>query len=172
MKAYFALKVAGLAADDARMARARDRLLALGGLQRANSYVKINLSLFGLYPREQCPSVPPEMILLPGKFLYRMSAWTRAIVVPLAIIHAHNPCRPVPEGFTLEELWLKNSPFTYEHEEKFLSWRSFFFIADRLLKFGERHGSKRLRAKAVRTCERWMIERTGSPTGSARSTRR
>ena len=27
----------------------------LGGLQAANSYVKINLSLFGLYPREQVP---------------------------------------------------------------------------------------------------------------------
>ena len=160
VKAYFALKVAGLPADDPRMARARERVLALGGLQRANSYVKINLSLFGLYPRDQCPSVPPEMILLPGKFLYRMSSWTRAIVVPLAIIHAHNPCRPVPAGFTLEELRLKDSPFTYKHEEKLWSWRSFFFIADRLLKFGERHGSKRLRAKAVRACERWMLERS------------
>ena len=30
----------------------RERILALGGLQAANSYVKINLSLFGLYPRE------------------------------------------------------------------------------------------------------------------------
>ena len=33
--------------------RARERVLALGGLQAANSYVKINLSLFGLYPRKQ-----------------------------------------------------------------------------------------------------------------------
>ena len=64
VKAYFALKLAGLAVDDPRLARARERILALGGLQAANSYVKINLSLFDLYPREHCPSIPPEVMLL------------------------------------------------------------------------------------------------------------
>lgn len=165
VKAYFALKVAGIPATDPRMAQAKERILALGGIQRANSYVKINLSLFGLYPRQHCPSVPPEMILLPGKFLYRMSSWTRAIVVPLAIIHAHDPVRPVPAGFTLQELFLPGTPFTYQHEEKFFSARSFFFLADRLMKFGERHGSKRLRRYAVKACERWMLERTRHTDG-------
>jgi squalene-hopene/tetraprenyl-beta-curcumene cyclase len=159
-KAYFALKLAGVPVDDPRMLRAKERVLALGGLQRANSYVKINLSLFGLYPREHCPSVPPEMILLPGKFLYRMSSWTRAIVVPLSIIHAHSPSRPVPEGFTLQELFLPEASFAYRHKEKLFSYRNLFFIADRLLKFGERHGSKSLRRYAVRKCEKWMLEHT------------
>ena len=54
VKAYFALKLAGLAYEDERLARARERILALGGIQAANSYVKVNLSLFGLYPREYC----------------------------------------------------------------------------------------------------------------------
>jgi squalene-hopene/tetraprenyl-beta-curcumene cyclase len=96
VKAYFALKVAGVPADDPRMVRAKETILALGGIQAANSYVKLNLSFFGLYPRQHCPSVPPEMILLPGKFLFRMASWTRAIVVPLAIVHAMNPAQPVP----------------------------------------------------------------------------
>src|SRR5947209_14224622 len=48
IKAYFALKVAGIPASDLRMARLRSRILELGGLQAANSYVRINLSLFGL----------------------------------------------------------------------------------------------------------------------------
>jgi len=52
VKAYFALKVSGLPPDGPELARARKRILALGGIQAANSYVKINLSLFGLYPRE------------------------------------------------------------------------------------------------------------------------
>ena len=52
VKAYFALKLAGMAADDARMERLRDRILDLGGIQAANSYVKVNLSLFDLYPRQ------------------------------------------------------------------------------------------------------------------------
>jgi squalene-hopene/tetraprenyl-beta-curcumene cyclase len=160
VKAYFSLKVAGVPVDDERMVRARDRILALGGLQHANSYVKINLSLFGLYPREHCPSVPPEMILLPGKFIYRMSSWTRAIVVPLAIVHSHAPARPVPAGFTLEELFLPGADFSYRHHEKIFSWRNLFFVGDRLVKFWERRPIQSIRRRAIRACERWMIERT------------
>jgi squalene-hopene/tetraprenyl-beta-curcumene cyclase len=96
VKAYFALKVAGVPVTDPRMIAARDRILALGGLQEANSYVKVNLSLFDLYPREHTPSIPPELMLLPGKIIYQMSSWTRAIVIALAIVHANNPKRPVP----------------------------------------------------------------------------
>ena len=72
VKAYFALKLSGLSPDDSRMARARECILARGGLQAANSYVKINLSLFDLYPREHCPTIPPELMLL-GKFRHRPS---------------------------------------------------------------------------------------------------
>ncbi len=97
VKAYFALKLAGLAYDDPHLARARERILSLGGIQAANSYVKVNLSLFDLYPREDCPSIPPEIMLL-GKFIYQMSSWTRAIVIPLSIVHSMNPQRPVPDG--------------------------------------------------------------------------
>jgi len=104
VKAYFSLKVAGIDAASAPMTRLRDSVLANGGLQAANSYVKINLSLFDLYPREHVPSVPPEMILM-GRVLYHMSAWARAIVVPLAIVQALNAGRPVPTGFTIDELF-------------------------------------------------------------------
>ena len=90
VKAYFALKLAGVSCSDdhAHVAAARAHL-ALGGIQAANSYTKVNLSLFDLYPREGTPSIPPEIMLLPGKLLYQMSSWTRAIVVALAIVHAH-----------------------------------------------------------------------------------
>ena len=99
VKAYFALKVAGLSPEDARMVRLRRRILELGGIQAANSYVKVNLSLFDLYPRQFCPSIPPEIVLLPFSFLYQMSSWTRAIAVSLSIVHSANPRRPVPGGF-------------------------------------------------------------------------
>jgi squalene-hopene/tetraprenyl-beta-curcumene cyclase len=101
VKAYTALKLAGLAYDDPNLAHARERILALGGLQRANSYVKVNLSVFGLYPRQHAPSIPPEFMLL-GNFIYEMSSWTRAIVIPLSVVYAMNPQRPVPAGFTLD----------------------------------------------------------------------
>ena len=85
-------------AGERRHARARaQRILALGGLQAANSYVKINLSLFGLYPRKHAPSVPPEIVMLPGNVLYEMSSWTRSILVPLSIVQARG-CQPARSG--------------------------------------------------------------------------
>ncbi|HSW50974.1 MAG TPA: squalene--hopene cyclase [Bryobacteraceae bacterium] len=158
VKAYFALKVAGLSPESDELTRARERILSLGGIQAANSYVKVNLSLFGLYPREKCPSIPPEMVLLPGDFIYRMSSWTRAIVVPLSIVHAHNPRRPVPAGFDLKELFLPGVRMWYLGGKHLLNWRSLFLAFDAVLKVWERFGSKALRAKAIRRAERWMLE--------------
>ncbi|HEY3823056.1 MAG TPA: squalene--hopene cyclase, partial [Bryobacteraceae bacterium] len=63
VKAYFALKLAGVPVNDERMIRLRDRILTLGGIQAANSYTKVNLSLFDLYPRDGTPSIPPEIML-------------------------------------------------------------------------------------------------------------
>ena len=157
IKAYFALKVAGVAASDPRMLRLRDRILELGGLQAANSYVRINLSLFNLFPREACPSIPPEIILLPFHFIYQMSSWTRAIVIPLSIVHSSNPQRPAPAGFTLEELYLPGAPMHPEKDLGFFSWRNCFLALDRFLKVWERLGPRFIRRYAVAKCSDWMI---------------
>jgi squalene-hopene/tetraprenyl-beta-curcumene cyclase len=161
VKAYFALKLAGIPVDDARMVRLRDRILELGGIQAANSYVKVNLSLFDLYPRQYCPSIPPEVVLLPFDFLYQMSAWTRAIVVSLSILHAANPCMPVPEGFHLDEIWKPGaSPaWSFRKDRQWLTWHNIFLSADWFLKWWERSGSKSIRRKAIEKAKEWMIER-------------
>jgi len=158
-KAYVALKLAGLAADDPPMRKLRRRILEMGGLQAANSYVKVNLSLFDLYPREYCPSIPPEVMLMPFHFLYQMSSWTRAIVASLAIVHAANPRRPVPAGFTLDEIWLEGASPRFHWDERLFTWHNVFLAGDRFLKWWERHGSKRLRRRAVEAAREWMIER-------------
>jgi squalene-hopene/tetraprenyl-beta-curcumene cyclase len=165
VKAYFALKLAGLPASDGRMERARSFILRSGGIQAANSYVKLNLSLFGLYPREFVPSVPPEMTLLPGEFLYQMSSWTRTIVVPLSVVHAANPMRPVPRGFDLGELFLPGAPLGFPRDDKLLSWRNVFLAADRFLKLWERFGPKSVRRRAIRRAESWMLERVQDSDG-------
>lgn len=159
IKAYFALKLAGESPASEAMVQLRDRILALGGLQAANSYVKINLSLFSLYPKEYVPSVPPEMILM-GRVLYHMSAWARAIVVPLAIVQALNPGQPVPAGFHLDELFLPGVPKGFSPPASLFSWKSFFLGVDRLFKLWERRGSKAIRKKAIEKCRDWVLERT------------
>jgi squalene-hopene/tetraprenyl-beta-curcumene cyclase len=164
IKAYTALKLGALvvddlAQDDPRLKLAQERILALGGLQAANSYVKVNLSLFGLYPRKYAPSIPPELILL-GKLIYEMSSWTRAIVMPLSVLHALDPQRPVPAGFTLEELFVPGVPLEFPNNEGFFSWRNFFLKADKALKLWERYGSRKLRKKAILRAVSWVLERT------------
>ena len=157
VKAYFALKLAGLSPDDPRLSRARECILARGGLQAANSYVKINLSLFDLYPREHCPTIPPELMLA-GKFIYQMSSWTRAIVISLSIVHAHNPRRPVPAGFSLEELFLSGVPKGFAGDTEWFTWRNLFLRIDRFLKLWERWGPRSIRQRAQRAAEKWMLE--------------
>ena len=168
VKAYFALKLAGLPVDDERMARLRERILALGGIQAANSYVKVNLSLFDQYPRKYCPAIPPEVVLLPFNFLYQMSSWTRAIVVSLAIVHAADPRRPVPAGFHLDEIWLPGVSPEFHSDEKFFTWHNTFLRLDKFLKWWEHRVDGRvpgLRRKAVKKAKQWMLERLENSEG-------
>jgi squalene-hopene/tetraprenyl-beta-curcumene cyclase len=159
IKAYFGLKLAGIPITDSRMERLRGRILEMGGLQAANSYVRTNLSLFGLYPRNACPSIPPELILLPLKFIYQMSSWTRAIVIALSIVHAADPHRPIPVGFNLEEIFLPGAPAMPQRDPNLFSWRNCFLALDRLLKTWEQVGPRFIRRHAMKKCADWMIER-------------
>jgi squalene-hopene/tetraprenyl-beta-curcumene cyclase len=159
VKAYFALKLAGVAVEGEAMAKLRERILALGGIQAANSYVKINLSLFNLYPRDHVPTAPPEIVLL-GNLLYRMSAWTRAILVPLSIVQAlSREARPTPAGFTLEEIFLPGAPLNFHRERGFFSWHNGFIRLDGFFKWWERHGLRSIRKKAIREAGQWMLRR-------------
>jgi squalene-hopene/tetraprenyl-beta-curcumene cyclase len=164
VKAYFALKLAGIPASDERLIRLRDRILALGGIQAANSYVRVNLSLFDLYPSEGVPSVPPEMILL-GRVIYEMSSWTRTIVIPLAVVKALNTGRPVPAGFDLQELFVPGKSATFQRQESLLSLRNIFLAVDKGLKIWERIGVRRVRDRAIRRAEKWMLEHTKHTDG-------
>jgi squalene-hopene/tetraprenyl-beta-curcumene cyclase len=159
VKAYFALKLAGLDVDGEPLARLRERILELGGIQAANSYVKINLSFFNLYPRDHVPTVPPEIILL-GNLLYQMSSWTRAIVMPLAIVQALDGAgRPAPDGFTLQELFKPGVVLDFHRNRDFFSWHNLFIRFDGVLKWWERHGSCKLRQRAIHEAEKWMLAR-------------
>jgi len=159
VKAYFALKLAGLPLDGEPMSKLRERILALGGIQAANSYVKINLSLFNLYPRDHVATVPPEIILL-GNLLYQMSSWTRAIVMPLSIVQAlDREGRPVPEGFTLQDLFLPGEPLDFHRDREFFSWHNLFIQLDGCLKWWERHGVQSIRKRAIHEAEKWMLAR-------------
>ena len=154
----------GCPVDDPRLAQARERILELGGIQAANSYVKINLSLFDMYPREYCPSIPPEVMFLPGNFMYQMSAWTRAIVVSLAIVHSSNLRRPVPAGSIWTSFTSLASASDSSPARAFLMAQ---FLPDRR-PFSEILGKARLpipAPKALKAAEEWMLARCENSDG-------
>jgi squalene-hopene/tetraprenyl-beta-curcumene cyclase len=165
VKAYVALKLGGLPADDPAMARLRERILELGGIQAANSYVKINLSLFDLYPRRYCPTIPPEAAMLPFGLPYQIASWARAIAISLSIVQSANPRRPLPEGFTLEEIWLRGASPAFRRDRAWFTWRNAFLALDGALQRWERHGSSALRRRAVKRAGEWMIERLAHSDG-------
>ncbi|MEZ5363444.1 MAG: squalene--hopene cyclase [Bryobacterales bacterium] len=166
VKAYFALKLTALPGTDIVLAKARRRILELGGVEAANSYTKIYLSYFGLFDREKTPTIPPEVFLLRESSkvnIYEISSWSRAILAPLAILGAKRATRRPPAGFTLAELFSGIEPA----KPNLVSWKSFFLWADFSLKIWEKLGINGLRAKAIDAAAQWMIERLENSDGLA-----
>jgi squalene-hopene/tetraprenyl-beta-curcumene cyclase len=158
VKAYFALKLTGLGADEPLMVRARRRIHELGGAQACNSFTRFYLALLGQMTYDECPSVPPELALLPHNYgLGAMSAWTRTIVVPLAIMSACKPVRNLPPGRGIAELFRLDMPRRVSHRTKRLvSWENFFLAGDRFLKLCDRFLPSLVRRPGLRASERWM----------------
>jgi squalene-hopene/tetraprenyl-beta-curcumene cyclase len=156
-RAYAVLKIRGHSPEADYMRRARERVLALGGLQAANSYTKINFSLFGLYPRKYTPTVPPEIVLVPLDVLYEMSSWTRAIIVPLAIVQAMGRHRLAPDAITVDELYDPHKKLAMPGRK---GMAILFRHLDRALKIWERRGFKNVRSAAIREAEHWILDRT------------
>ncbi len=164
VKAFVALRLSGLPAEEPVLRRACDVIRRLGGLERINSFEKTYLSLFGLYPWEQVPALPPEVVLLPNWFpfnIYETSYWSRAILIPLAVLYGLRPAWG-KAPFTLDELWVdpsrKRATVT-NFQKGGAGWRAFFLAADRLLRWHERLSWKPLRKIALRRADRWMNER-------------
>lgn len=159
-KAYFALKIAGDAANEPHMRRAVSVIRELGGAIRCNSFTKFYLALLGQLPYRNCPAVPPELTLLPRWVpfnIYAMSSWTRTILVPLSIMSAFKPARALPEDRGIRELFLdpqdSPQPVAAGTPQRF-SWNNFFLTADRLWKKIERWSP--VRGLALRRATRWM----------------
>src|SRR5215211_2715631 len=140
VKAYFALKLAGHSADLPFMQEARANILRLGGIPRMNTFSKLYLALLGQFPWQYLPSIPVEMVLLSAWTpfnIYKMSSWSRAMLVPLAIINHFKPTRELPGMQQLHELYplgTEHKDFTLPRDPRFFTWRNFFLRGDHALK--------------------------------------
>jgi len=167
VKGYFALKLAGYSPDLPFMEEARANILRLGGIPRMNTFSKLYLALLGQFPWKYLPTIPVEMVLLPkwAPFnIYKMSSWSRAMLVPLAIINHFKPTRELPGLKQLHELYplgTEHEDFRLPRDERFFSWRNFFLTMDDVFKFLRPLGIQPVRRRALEEAERWMVERIG-----------
>jgi squalene-hopene/tetraprenyl-beta-curcumene cyclase len=120
-------------------------------------FTRIWLALFGEWPWEQLPVMPPEMIFLPPWAplnIYDFACWARQTVVPLTIVMAHRPVRPL--SFTLAELhgsepW--SPPEATSVTAKGLN------LLDRALHVYEKLPVHPFREAAMARAERWIVRR-------------
>ena len=162
---YFALKVAGDDAAAAHMQQARAVIRAQGGADRANTYTRYHLALFGQYPWDALPAIPPEMVLSPAWApfsVYDMSSWSRTIFVPLSILWAKRPRVELPAACGVGELF-QGAPGG-DPPPVSAGWGTLFSAVDSGIKCVERlsahvPGAGALRARAVDKAAAWVIER-------------
>ena len=112
--------------------------------------------------------MPPEIVLLPDSSvfnIYKMSAWSRGIVVPLSIIWASKPFCPVPDFAAIPELHVPRTELHVERSRHERYWRAFFTGIDRWLKRLEAAKFTPLRKKALAACEQWIHERLAKSDG-------
>ncbi len=165
VKAYFALKMAGYGPDHPQLVKARERILAMGGVTEVNTFTKIYLCFLGQYDYDAVPAIPPEIVLFPNWFwfnLYEISSWSRAILVPLSIAYAKKPFKKIPDEQGIGELFVggrSKSELRLRWADKLISWRNFFLLLDRLIHFFERVHVRPLRSQALKVAEKWMLAR-------------
>jgi squalene-hopene/tetraprenyl-beta-curcumene cyclase len=184
VETYLALRLLGLGEDDPRLAAAARFVRGAGGIEAVRVFTRINLALFGLFPWGSVPAVPPEVLLLPPALpvnAYRLSSWARSTMVPLFVLFHHRPLYALPNGQAsqnpwLDHLWLGRPHAPVPYRPSVLEtlrrhgpgWRALFAASDVLLRGHERVRRfpplPALRARALRACERWILERQ-EPTG-------
>lgn len=179
VKAYWVLKIAGEDPQSAAMQRAREAILAAGGAERVNSFTRYYMALLGVISYQQCPAVPPELILLPSWCpinIYEMSSWSRTIVVPLSLLWAFQPRTQLPAKHGIDEIFVNrpaDMPVTMPPAEQvdamksrtWMPWSAIFRGVDRGWKLVERLRLNPFRQHAIRRAQQWILQRFENSDG-------
>jgi squalene-hopene/tetraprenyl-beta-curcumene cyclase len=162
VEAYVALRLAGDEPDDPHMRRARDFVVAEGGIASSRVFTRLWLALFGEWSWDELPEMPPELIFLPKWAplnIYDWGCWARQTVVPITVVATLRPVRPLP--FTLDELHTVRTA-----KAKTAGLLGFAFsVLDRALKLYEKSPVKPGRDLALRQAAEWILARQETDGG-------
>lgn len=163
VEAYTVLKMVGDDPDRAHMARAREYILAHGGIEATRVFTRIWLALFGEWSWERLPVLPPEIALLPKWFplnIYDWGCWARQTVVPLTVVWTMQPRRDL--GVSVRELRTGTPDPSIA---PWRSWAGFFQRLDKVLHLLEKIPTTPMRRLALRKAEKWILARQEADGG-------
>ncbi len=168
VKAYFALKLSGISADESFMVRAKECILAKGGVVQASVFTKITLALFDQYDWQGVPSMPPEIMLLPKWFyfnIYAISYWSRAVLIPLLVVFAQQPVCRLSKDQGIDELYvtprgqIRYRQFPpFNKDQGWFTPHNVFVVLDVVLKLYDRMPLNWMRDKALHKAATWTLE--------------
>ena len=166
VKGYFCLKLAGDSPDAPHMKRAREVILRMGGAERCNSFTNFYLACLGQISWNAVPSIPPEMVWMPRWFYFhldKMSAWSRTMLLPLAIVTVLRPTRQLDAQQGIDELFVSQQA---RHRLKMRRdvpafWRAFFGSVDWIMKRVHDVFGTRWRRRAIEQAFNWSATRMG-----------
>ena len=170
VKAYYALKAIGDDPNAPHMARARAAVLQAGGAERSNVFTRALLALFGQVPWRAVPIMPLELMVAPKWFpitIWRVSYWSRTVIVPLLVLMHLKPRARNPRGVGVGELfreppdrignWIRG-PYRS-------SWGRFFKGLDSVLRAVDPFAPKRLRQRCLDRAVAFVRERLNGEDG-------
>lgn len=172
VEAYLALKILKVPTDASAMTRARDFIIAVGGVAKVRIFTRIYLATFGLFPWSAVPELPAELILMPSSAfinIYKLASWARSTIVPLLVVRHHQPIYSLPNGRIvdndfLDELWCDPTQKVVPYPKPFGElWRTdciafTFAVVDKILFHLGGLRSFFLRGYARRKCVDWILD--------------
>ncbi len=164
VECYAALRVAGESSDSLPLRKAREWILAHGGMSHLRNFTKYWLALIGEWPWGQTPTLPPEIVFLPSWMpfnIYQFASWARGTILPLAILSARRTVRPLPPQARLDELFPDGRDRHDHHlprRHNWLSWEGPFYLIDRFLRYYTHSPIQPGRETAIRLCLEWIIK--------------
>ncbi len=162
VEAYMGLRLLGVPADDPALVKARQFILARGGISKTRIFTKLHLALLGCYDWRGIPSLPPWIMLLPegSPFtIYEMSSWARGSTVPLLIVMDRKPVYPMNPPISLDELYVEGRANVSWELPRQGNWGDVFIGLDQVFKFCEAWNLTPLREQGLKAAEEWVLER-------------
>ncbi len=170
VKAYLALKLTGEDVNEPYMRWARKAILEHGGAARSNVFTRFALALFGQVPWRAVPVIRVEAMLLPkwAPFhIYKVSYWSRTVMVPLKVLAALKPRARNPRGVNISELFVKpaNEQRFYQTNPTGNFFGMLMLVVDFLAYFLVPLIPKVLEKKAIERAMEFITERLNGEDG-------